>query len=164
MRAPRLPSVALLGLALLGAACNDVEPLVGPPRAGAGVDASGPLEDGGAISFHRDIRPILDRLPNDPAGPGCRACHYRTGATHVGLDLGGLDLTTLGSLREGGGTSGSKIVVPGAPEQSAIIQKLRGTYPFGTRMPKSGPPFLSEAEIDLIATWIAQGAKGADDE
>ena len=164
MRAIRLLPCALLASLIFGAACSDVSPLVGPQRAGLDADGGSTLVDGGTISFRRDIRPIFDRLPSNPAGPGCRLCHYRTSATHVGLDLGGLDLTTLGSLREGGGTSGSKIVVPGAPEESALIQKLRGTYPFGTRMPKSGPPFLSQAEIDLIATWIAQGAKGDDDE
>jgi hypothetical protein len=144
--------------------CSDVAPLVGPQRVTSPLADGGALPDGGIVSFKRDIRPILDRLPTDPAGPGCRQCHYRTQSTHVGLDLGGLDLTTLGSLREGGGTSGARIVVPGRPEESAIIQKLRGTYPFGTRMPKSGPPFLAPSEIDLVATWIAQGAKGADDE
>lgn len=163
MRAPRSVLVVALGLAVpFGATvgCGDIEPLVGAQRTSEG----GVIDDAATVSFARDIRPILNRLPSDPAGPGCKLCHYRTQATHVGLDLGGLDLTTLGSLREGGGTSGSKIVVPGHPEESAIIQKLKGTYPFGTRMPKSGPPFLSEAEIDLISTWIAQGAKGADDE
>lgn len=147
----------------LCAGCGDIEPLVGGPRPASSDDGGG-VADGGTVSFARDIRPIFDRFPSDPAGPGCKLCHYRTQSSHVGLDLGGLDLTTLGSLREGGGTSGSKIVVPGRPEESALVQKLKGTYPFGTRMPKSGPPFLSQAEIDLISTWIAQGAKGADDE
>ncbi|MEO7097401.1 MAG: c-type cytochrome domain-containing protein, partial [Polyangiales bacterium] len=157
MRALRSLLIALS----LPIGCSDVAPLVGSQRASPPVVEGGVPGDGGAsVSFARDIRPIFDRFPSDPAGPGCRACHYRSQATHVGLDLGGLDLSTLGALREGGGTSGAHIVVPGRPEESALIQKLRGTYPFGTRMPKSGPPFLAGPEIELIATWIAQGAKG----
>jgi hypothetical protein len=151
-------------MTLMPMGCSDVAPLVGPQRTIAPPGDGGLPDDGVTVSFRRDIRPIFDRFPSDPAGPGCRACHYRTQSTHVGLDLGGLDLGTLGALREGGGTSGSKIVIPGRPEESALVQKLRGTYPFGTRMPKSGPPFLAESEIALVARWIAQGAKGADDE
>ncbi len=151
-----------LPLSSLG--CSQVAPLVGSEqlRDAGVVDVTG--AEVGQVSFARDIRPILERLPTDPAGPGCKKCHYSSEASHIGLDLGGLDLSSLGTLRQGGGTSGSKIVIPGNPAESAIIQKLRGTYAFGTRMPKSGPPFLSEAEIELISTWIAQGAKGADSE
>lgn len=148
---------------LASAGCGQIAPLVGSEQArDAEADAGTP--EVGQVSFARDIRPILDRLPTDPAGPGCKKCHYSTEASHIGLDLGGLDLSTLGKLRQGGGTSGAKVVIPGNPNDSALVQKLRGTYPFGTRMPKSGPPFLGEAEIELISTWIAQGAKGADDE
>jgi len=54
------------------------------------------------------------------------------------LDLGGLDLSTLGALRRGGATSGARIVVAGDPDASVIVQKLRGTYPYGARMPRLG--------------------------
>ena len=73
-------------------------------------------------------------------------------------------MTTLGQLRKGGHTSGATIVIAGEPDQSALIQKLRGTYPYGVRMPYSGPPYLTDAEIQLFADWIAQGAVGTDDE
>jgi hypothetical protein len=116
------------------------------------------------ISFRRDIRPLLNRAANDPTGKGCKNCHYSTEPNHPGLDLGGIDLATLGAIREGGGSTGKRIIVPGKPDESGFIQKLRGTYPYGTRMPKNGPPYWSDADVKIVSDWIAQGAKGADDE
>ena len=84
--------------------------------------------------------------------------------SHVGLDLAGLDLSTLGKLRKGGGTSGKGIVVPFDSKGSAIVQKLKGTYAFGTRMPKDGPAFWRDEDIQKVVDWIDQGAEGADDE
>jgi hypothetical protein len=117
-----------------------------------------------SISFRRDIRTLMNRAGNDPTGKGCKSCHYSTEANHQGLDLGGLDLATLGALRQGGGSTGRRIVVAGKPDESGLIQKLRGVYPYGTRMPKNGPPFWSDADVKLISDWIAEGAQGADDE
>lgn len=118
----------------------------------------------GAISFKLDIRPLLARSKDDPSGKGCKSCHYSTEASHNGVDLGGLDMTTLRTLREGGGSSGKRIIVPGRPSESALIQKLKGQYPYGGRMPKNGPPYWSDADIKRVSDWIAQGAQGADDE
>lgn len=121
------------------------------------------LPDGGleAVVFRRDLRPILDRGDGPPAG--CKRCHYPTSSAPQGFELGGLDLTTLGSLRRGGFTSGTRIVVPGDPAASILIQKLEGTYGRGARMPKDLTP-LAPAEIALFARWIAEGATGTDDE
>jgi hypothetical protein len=116
------------------------------------------------ISFRRDIRPLMNRAANDPTGKGCKNCHYSTEANHQGIDLGGLDLATLGALRQGGGSTGRRIIVAGKPDESGFIQKLRGVYPYGTRMPKNGPPFWSDADVKLVSDWIAEGAQGADDE
>jgi hypothetical protein len=129
-----------------------------------GCDDGGAEGGAGAVSFARDIRPIMNRFPNDPRGPGCAMCHYQNAAAPIGIQIGGLDLTTLGSLRRGGLHSQGTIAIPGRPDDSAIVQKLRGTYPYGVRMPKSGPPYLSDAEIQLVVDWIAQGAQGADSE
>lgn len=157
---------ALLFLPLVSLGCGDAfAPNVGDriePVADTG--ATDAASDAPRISFAKDIRPLMNRLETDPTGHGCKACHYSTQPTHVGLDLAGLDLSTLGKLRRGGGTSGRGIVVPFDSKGSAIVQKLRGTYPFGTRMPKNGPEFWREEDIKKLADWIDQGAEGADDE
>ncbi len=128
--------------------------------------SDGPASDGRppGVSFRRDIRPLMNRAANDPTGKGCKNCHYSTEANHQGLDLGGVDLATLGALRQGGGSTGKRIIVPGKPDESGLVQKLRGIYPYGTRMPKNGPPYWSDAEVKLVSDWIAEGAQGADDE
>ena len=94
---------------------------------------------------------------------GCKGCHYRTEPSHNGIDLGGLDLTTLGSLRVGGGSSGRRIVVAGKPAESALVQALHWQYPYSAQMPKNGP-YWKDEEIELVERWISEGAKGADGE
>lgn len=149
-------------------ACLDFSPTVGSRPLNdlerAEKRDGGVVDVGTGVKFGRDIRPLIERLATDADAKGCYPCHDGKAPKHVGLDLGGLDLSTLGKLREGGGTSGSKIVVPGDPAASAIVQKLRGTYAYGTRMPKSGPPFWTEEEIALVEQWIREGAQGGDDE
>lgn len=150
----------LAAFATLGPACDGLDPQFGDLAA----PPSPPESDAGAVSFARDIRPLLDRAEDDPAGPGCKKCHYSTEPMHVGYDLGGLDLATLGSLRKGGATAGAKIVIAGAPEDSVLVQKLEGTYGYGARMPRSGPPYLRSEEIKLVKAWILAGAEGQDSE
>jgi len=160
--------IAVVPFAVLVCACGFFSPDVGsgPVVCDAEAGACGaPLaSDGARVSFANDLRPIMNRLTSDPNGPGCASCHYQSAPDPIGILQGGLDMTTLGALRKGGRTSGASIVVAGQPDQSAIVQKLRGTYPYGVRMPYNGPPYLTDAEIQLFVDWIAQGAVGADDE
>jgi hypothetical protein len=152
------------------AGCGAFSPSVGaecssdPAACAAPSDAGVADAADGQVSFANDLRPIMNRSSSDPAGPGCADCHYSTAASPIGIEVGGLDMTTLGQMRKGGKTSGTNIIIPGNPDGSALIQKLRGTYPYGARMPYSGPPYLTDAEIQLFADWISQGAVGADDE
>ncbi|GAC1537900.1 MAG: hypothetical protein NVS3B10_29370 [Polyangiales bacterium] len=150
--------VAILLAGAVGVACSAVDPEVGARRTTEVMADAGPT-----VSFARDIRPLMNREPNDPTGHGCKTCHYTTGGTRQGIEQAGLDLTALGTLRKGGGSSGAKIVVAGDPDASIIVQKLEGTYP-GARMPKDGPAYWSHDEIMLLRRWIQQGAKGADSE
>lgn len=133
-----------------------------PGAPGSSVDGGG--DDGAGprlVVFARDIRPILGRSDGPPAG--CKRCHYKAESAAQGYELGGLDLTTLGTLRKGGISSGSTIVIAGDPDGSAIVKKLEGTYARGARMPKDLVP-LSAEEIGLVRRWIAEGARGTDDE
>ncbi|MGE6791840.1 c-type cytochrome domain-containing protein [Pseudomonas guineae] len=50
-------------------------------------------------------------------------------------------------------------VVPGAPEASELVRRIRGQA--RPRMPHDGPPFLDDEEIALIVTWVQQGARDA---
>ncbi|MCG8555991.1 MAG: hypothetical protein MJD61_12000 [Proteobacteria bacterium] len=70
----------------------------------------------------------------------------------------GLDLSTFSTLMAGGTGAAIPIVAPGKPCESLLVQKVGESPPFGTRMPRTGPPFLSDSEIQLIKDWIAEGA------
>jgi hypothetical protein len=160
----------LFAAALLGG-CSDLDPSIGPRRVDPVIVADADLPDTGDDAdlgdrfFARNIRPLMNRASRgDLPGRGCKSCHYRSEANHTGLDLSGLDLTTLGSLRRGGGSSGPRIVVAGKPAESILLQALKGTYGFSNQMPKNGNPFWSDLEIGLVTKWISEGAKGADDE
>jgi hypothetical protein len=56
--------------------------------------------------------------------------------------------------------SGAVRVVPGDPNGSYLVQKLRGDAGIvGLRMPRNGPPYLSDDQINLVIQWIQDGAK-----
>ncbi len=98
-----------------------------------------------SVSFARDIRPITTKSPG-----GCN-CHASNSTS--GFNLGSYD-----ALRRGGTNSGTRIIVPGKPCDSILLQKLGLAPPFGARMPYNGPPYFSAAELVLVRDWIAEGA------
>jgi hypothetical protein len=139
---------ALACLLLAGCA---LAPDVGEPLAGACSNADS--NPGLSVSFRAQLRPILAR----PMA-GC-TCHLPTAAgASTAIQLSGLDMSSLASLRAGGRNSGAGIVVAGQPCSSTLYQKVDEAPPFGSRMPLGGPPFLSDEDIALIHDWIAEGA------
>jgi hypothetical protein len=51
------------------------------------------------------------------------------------------------------------IVAPGDPEHSYLLHKLEGRSTItGLRMPRNGPPFLTDGQIRVIKRWIENGA------
>lgn len=142
---------ALLVLVLAG--CLDpLEPEVGPPlHARCLGEDSDPATD---VSFELDIRQAIF----EGEEYGCAGCHTPDGETPIGLEVGGLDLSSHASLRAGGAIGGDRVVVPGDPCASLLVQKLGEAPPFGGRMPLSGPPFVDAEELQVIIDWIAEGA------
>lgn len=148
--------VAALVAALATAAGCSLVPDVGPRLAGDAADASddaaGSCDNtdsrpsGQPVSFINDIQPLISR------GMGGCGCHLN------GTKPGGLDLSSLSTLRMGGFNSGPQIIVAGDPCSSILYQKLSDTPPFGSRMPRSGPPFWTTEELQLLHDWIAEGA------
>ena len=66
----------------------------------------------------------------------------------------GLHLDTYSGVMAG--AKDMKIVVKGDPGKSELVKRIKGTSK--PRMPKDGPPWLSDADIALIEKWIASGA------
>ena len=148
-----------IGLAILltSVGCLDavdaLDPNVGQPLADRCVNQDSDPDD--TISFAQDVLPIF----KVQAGPvGC-ACHQPTDPNPIGLENTGLNLSTLDGVLAGGINSGSAIIVPSQPCDSILYQKISPGPPFGARMPFNGPPFLSDEQRQLIADWIAEGAR-----
>lgn len=80
----------------------------------------------------------------------CTLCHSGT-QPPIGLGLESYASVQAGSSR-------GPVVVPGDPEASELVRRIRGTST--PRMPLTGPPYLSEAQIQTIVAWVAAGAPG----
>lgn len=93
------------------------------------------------VSFARDIAPIL--IEN------CKGCHIagRQAQANFRMD-------TFAQLLRGG--DAGKVIVSEKPADSLIVKKLKGEGG-GQRMPAGRPP-LSPEKIELISTWISEGA------
>jgi hypothetical protein len=141
-------------VALVCAGCLDeLGPEVGQLTQPRCVDVdSDPETD---VRFEADIRlAIFDR-----DDVHCTRCHTPDGETPLGIQVSGLDLTSLKTLRAGGIQSADAIIEPGAACGSVLIQKLGPAPPFGARMPLDGPPYLSIADLQVISDWIVEGAR-----
>lgn len=65
----------------------------------------------------------------------------------------GLRLDSYEDIMKG---SDEPVIVPGEPKKSDLFLRIIGVEK--PRMPRNGPPWLSEKETALIEEWIAVGA------
>ncbi|MDF1861064.1 MAG: hypothetical protein P1U87_12680 [Verrucomicrobiales bacterium] len=96
------------------------------------------------LDYHTDVAPLLRDY--------CAGCHNDFDRE------GEFSVETFGSLMEGGETEEKKILVPGKPAESYLLQTIKKTAK--PSMPPKREPQLSKEEIDVIARWIEEGAKG----
>ena len=85
----------------------------------------------------------------------CAKCHAEKGlmgSAPEGYRLNSYDATLA--------TADRVRVVPGSPDASELVRRLRGQA--RPRMPFDGPPYLSSEEIRLIEDWISQGARNSE--
>lgn len=96
----------------------------------------------GEVSYFRQVRPIFQAQ--------CQGCHQpaKRGGEYV--------MTAFESLLKGG-ESGEAAIVPGKPDESYLVAQIT-PHEGKADMPKDRPP-LSQTQLDLVRTWIAQGAK-----
>jgi len=104
------------------------------------VESSAPVEPAAAVSFIRDIAPILQRH--------CVACHGE------GKAEGGWRADSLAALTQEG-ASGADGFLAGNRAMSEAFVRITSTDA-DLRMPRDGEP-LSNLEIDAIARWIDAG-------
>lgn len=121
------------------------------------LDANGqPIGGGGGGGT--TLVPTLASIQANVFTPSCAVAGCHGGAAaQQGLRLDpGFSADTLIGIASPRNTALVR-VVPGDPNNSFLIQKLEGTQTLGDRMPQGGP-FLTQADINVIRQWIANGA------
>ncbi|MBL8850176.1 MAG: DUF1549 domain-containing protein, partial [Planctomycetaceae bacterium] len=104
--------------------------------------AEEPAAPAAEVSYYKQVRPILQA--------NCQGCHQPAKAA------GAYIMTDFTRLLAGGET-GEAAVVPGNPDGSALVVQITPANGQAA-MPKGKAP-LADADIQLIRSWIAQGAK-----
>ena len=117
---------------------------VGVPGASSAGPAPGVRDDPRLDFFEERIAPLLSTR--------CQGCHNPARATRSGS----LDQTTMKGLLEGG-VSGPALV-PGDPEASLLLQRVRTDDPEWIMPPRGEGEPLNRAEIADLERWIREGA------
>lgn len=133
-----LVTVALLASAVTGcqtrgATVQAAVPTLAPVPSGAKVVWAG--------HYSQNIQPIFTEH--------CIGCHGPAKAEN------GLRLDSYESVMKG--TQHGTVVVPGAPETSALVSVVKGTADPSIRMPHGGQR-LTDQEVQNITLWIQAGA------
>ncbi len=111
---------------------------------GGAKAANGNAEDPAAATLtQHDIIPIMYLH--------CTECHG------LRRQESGLDLRTRAGMLKGG--KSGPVLIPGKPDQSLIVQKVRaGEMPPRKMLSEARVKPMSPAEVDKLAKWVAQGA------
>lgn len=110
--------------------------------AAASVVADEQPAEAASVSFHKQVKPILQAH--------CQGCHQPAKAK------GDYVMTDFARLI-GGGESGDSAIVPGKPDESYLITQITPENGKAAMPPKGKP--LADVEVELIRKWIAEGAK-----
>jgi WD40 repeat protein len=102
-----------------------------------------PTDGPAEVSYYRQVRPLFQQH--------CQGCHQPAKAQ------GGYVMTEYADLLKKGDRD-QPGVIPGKPDESYVVEQLRGKDGKKPEMPKGKDP-LSQHDVNLIVQWIAQGAK-----
>jgi len=134
--------VVLAGLAMMAARCSSSSPTTPTP-----TPPSGP-------TFSQQIQAQI-------LTPACVSCHTDEGRNPSGglnLKSGSAYAALVGVASTG--KPGAIRVIAGNPSGSYLVQKLEGAPDIvGLRMPRNGPPYLTDGQVQIIRRWILLGAK-----
>jgi len=131
--------IALVALALMASGVQKTQTRDVKKPAGKKAKETPPQ-----ISYRKDIRPIVKKY--------CLPCH-----SEDEMNPSELYLDTYENIAKGG--KHGKPIVPGNADTSLIVLKLSGKPPIGDPMPlKRKTPFPQDT-LQIIKTWINQGAK-----
>jgi hypothetical protein len=140
---------------------------VGAGGIGAGGIGAGGVGTGGEVAPVRvpKFSAIFGEIITKGSVGNCvfGACHggpadpKANGGLHMdALDLPGTYAALVGPVSTSTLCTGKTLVVPGKPQESLLLLKLRPSPPCGVQMPLPTP--LPEDRITQIETWIKNGA------
>lgn len=130
--------------------------------AGSGTTSTGTTA-GNAASPAAKFSDVYAMLFPRMTNAHCDMCHglppfdQSNGNLSTGMDRASTYAALVGKTSTSSMCAGRTYVVAGKPEQSLLLQKLLPDPPCGLRMPNGGAA-LSEAQTDMIRSWIAAGA------
>jgi hypothetical protein len=119
---------------------------------GEGLD-----QNGQPIPINPPVASDFQQIQDTIFTPICTQCHIGAGAPQ------GLRLDAANSYAMIVNVASSEVpallrINPGNPDSSYLVQKIQGNAAQGVRMPANGPPYLTQAQIDLVRGWVAAGA------
>lgn len=120
--------------------------LTEPFRAARSGRALAPVETGNAVGFGSGIDPKVARI----FANHCVMCHGEN------RQRGGLAMHTVDALFAGGDYGPA--LVPGDPDGSEIVIRMRLPLDDEFHMPPESRPQPTASEIDAVVRWIADGA------
>lgn len=106
------------------------------------------------------IQANIFELTDSAGRNACVTCHTNVGRTPAG----GLNLLHDAAFDQLVNVASTQIpslkrVNPGSPETSYLVHKIDGRAGItGTRMPRNGPPFMSDGQTLILKRWIELGA------
>ena len=134
--------------AVVGIACDESLAVVAGPTPNLSPTFS---------SIQRDIFQA-----SDAAGrASCASCHNPNGGAFRQV---GLDLASEGAYNSLVGVPSTQRpdvlrVAAGDPDNSYLVHKIEGRQGIvGLRMPRAGPPHMTDGQIQIIRRWIEIGA------
>lgn len=144
--------ISICGLCCCAAqlSCNPPSPL-GNDNAAPFMCPTGTTGGPTTVSFSQDIMPLFESA-------GCLASTCHDAGILVSSEYRLVSYDDVFGPGEEAAMFGICNVVPGNADASYMIEKLLPNPREGDRMPQEGDP-LTEEQIDLIRTWIDEGAQ-----
>ena len=106
------------------------------------------------------IQANIFELTDSAGRNSCVSCHTTVGRNPAGglnllRDVAYDQLINVSAIQ----VPSLKRVTPGDPQASYVVHKIEGRAGIvGTRMPRNGPPYMTDGQVLILKRWIELGA------